>query len=109
MKYIPLLFLFLATPPGVTLLAQSEREVIDKARNFKITLFGDWKPISYTDAVGRQKTDFIFQGNRQEGLLTIASEALSDRSLTNEVDIDLANMELSYATVFTSKEAFSII
>jgi hypothetical protein len=96
----------IATLLGVALAAQSEQEFIDQTRNFKITLFGNWQPISYSDAVGRQKTDFIFHGNRQEGLLTIASQTLSGRSLTNNADIDLEDMKSSYATLFTSRETF---
>jgi hypothetical protein len=40
-------------------MAQAERGFIDKANGFKITLVGNWRAVPYTDAVGRQKTEFV--------------------------------------------------
>jgi hypothetical protein len=56
--------------------AQSGREYEDPAGKFKLVLFGDWKAISYSDAVGRQKTEFVYR-DRSEGLLKISREALN--------------------------------
>jgi hypothetical protein len=78
MKYRGLLFLT-ATLLGVCsvmVAAQSGQEYEDPAGKFKIVLIGDWKPITYNDAVGRQKTEFVYR-DRSEGLLKIFRESLS--------------------------------
>jgi hypothetical protein len=100
-----LLLLIIATQMVSTSSAQSDREFIDQARNFKITLISDWQPLTYTDAIGRRKTDFIFR-NRNEGLLVITRENLSGRLLADRVKNDLDDLELSYACLYTGKEAF---
>lgn len=56
--------------------AQTDQEFVDKEGKFKVTFAGDWKPVSYSDAVGRQKTEFIYR-DRSEGLLKITRENLS--------------------------------
>ena len=56
--------------------AQSGQEYEDPAGKFKLVLYGEWKAISYNDAVGRPKTEFIYR-DRSEGLLKIARETLS--------------------------------
>lgn len=56
--------------------AQSGAEFIDKEGKFKLTLVGDWKAVSYSDAVGRQKTEFVYR-DRSEGLLKVSRENLS--------------------------------
>jgi hypothetical protein len=56
--------------------AQSGREYEDPSGKFKLVLYGEWKAISYNDAVGRPKTEFIYR-DRSEGLLKIARETLS--------------------------------
>ncbi len=86
--------------------AQSEREFIDKVEGFKITLAGDWQPVSYTDAVGRQRTEFVSH-DRAEGLLKIARERLAGRALTEKVHGDLEDLKLRYACVYTGQEAIS--
>ena len=45
-------------------LAQSETEYIDKANGFKIKLTGNWRAETYTDAVGRQKTEFVCKASQ---------------------------------------------
>ena len=57
-------------------LAQSGQEYEDPAGKFKLVLYGEWKAVSYNDAVGRQKTEFIYR-DRSEGLLKISREALN--------------------------------
>lgn len=102
----PLFILLIIAPFMISNLpGQSDREFIDKARNFKILLVSDWKPFSYTDAVGRQKTDFIFR-NRREGLLTITREELLGRSLSDRVKFDLDDLKLNNVCFYTDKEAF---
>lgn len=99
------LLILLSISLCATAAAQSDREFTDKADNFKITLVGDWQPTSYTDAVGRLKTEFVFR-NRTEGLLKISKESLPARWLANKVNGDLENLKLRYACVFTGHEAF---
>lgn len=64
--------------------AQSEQEFKDPEGNFAITLVGDWKAVSYKDAVGRQKTEFVYR-DRSEGLLKITKESLTDGDLASLV------------------------
>jgi hypothetical protein len=78
MKYRGLFFLT-AILVGVcsgAALAQSGQEYEDPAGKYKIVLVGDWKPVTYSDAVGRQKTEFVYR-DRSEGLLKISRESLS--------------------------------
>lgn len=85
--------------------AQAEREFLDRDRGYRITLVGDWQPVSYTDAVGRQKTEFVFR-RRNDGVLAITREGLPRGSLADKVDVDLSDMKQCYACLFTSKETF---
>ena len=65
------LFLFTAILIFVITLtasAQTDKEFLDPAGKFKLTLTGDWRAVSYSDAVGRQKTEFVYR-DRSEGLL----------------------------------------
>ncbi|MFP5263345.1 MAG: hypothetical protein ACLGJB_15695 [Blastocatellia bacterium] len=55
--------------------AQSGQEYEDPAGKYKLVLVGDWKPVTYSDAVGRQKTEFVYR-DRSEGLLKISRESL---------------------------------
>jgi hypothetical protein len=48
----------------------------DPDGKYKVTLTGDWKPVTYTDAVGREKTEFTYR-DRSEGLLKITREPLN--------------------------------
>lgn len=101
--FLPLLvFVTQVVLPAPT---QSDREFTDRVRNFKITLVSDWQPLTYSDAVGQQKTNFIFR-NRNEGLLTITRENLSGRSLADCVKNDLSDLEVTYACLSIGKEAF---
>ena len=100
----PSLLIWLCISLCVTAVAQSDREFTDKADNFKIILVGDWQPVPYTDAFGRQKTDFVFH-NRAEGLLKITKESLPGRSLANKVNSVLEDLKLRYACMYTGQEA----
>src|SRR6185503_7980642 len=67
-------FLVCATAAGS--LAQSGKEYEDPSGKFKLVLQGDWKAVSYSDAVGRQKTEFVYR-DRSEGLLKVSRETLN--------------------------------
>jgi len=63
---------------GVTVLtvtAQNGQEFNDPAGQYKLTLNGDWRAVSYNDAVGRPKNEFVYR-DRSEGLLKVARETL---------------------------------
>jgi hypothetical protein len=78
MKYRGLFFLtaILIGVCSVAVQAQSGQEYEDPTGKFKLALIGDWKPVTYNDAVGRQKTEFVYR-DRSEGLLKISKESLS--------------------------------
>jgi hypothetical protein len=54
----------------------------DKTNGFRITLVGDWRAVSYNDAVGRQKSEFVYR-DRSEGLLRITRDSLGSRSIAD--------------------------
>jgi hypothetical protein len=56
--------------------AQSATAYTDPAGKFKLTLVGDWKAVSYNDAVGRQKCEFVYR-DRSEGLLKVSRQNLT--------------------------------
>lgn len=55
--------------------AQNGQEFKEPTGLYKLTLIGDWKSVSYNDAVGRPKTEFVYR-DRSEGLLKINRETL---------------------------------
>jgi hypothetical protein len=87
-------------------MAQAEREFMDKANAFKITLVGNWRVEPYTDAVGRQKTEFVYE-NRDQGLLRIARGNLAGSSLQGVVRREIDDFTLCYSCVFAGQEAFA--
>ncbi|HWP42135.1 MAG TPA: hypothetical protein VNO14_02790 [Blastocatellia bacterium] len=98
MKYKGLIFLTAALiiPASLATASQSNREYADPAGKYKLTLFGEWRPISYSDAVGREKTEFIYR-DRSEGLLKISRESLSGGSLA-----DLVRQEEEHLKIYKS-------
>ncbi|MEW6130983.1 MAG: hypothetical protein AB1757_28390 [Acidobacteriota bacterium] len=68
-------------------------EFKDAAGRFKITLIGDWKPVTYDDAVGRSRTEFVY-GDRSEGLLKITKEKLNGETLTGKVHTEQENLRI---------------
>lgn len=70
---IAAVFLLSVTP---VLARQGGQEYVDPAGHYKLTLMGDWRAVSYNDAVGRQKTEFVYR-DRAEGLLKISREPLA--------------------------------
>lgn len=86
--------------------SQADREFVDNANGFKISLMGNWRAESYTDAVGRKKTEFIFE-KREQGLLRITRENLAGSSLKDLVRREIDNFTLCYSCVSTGQEAFA--
>ena len=86
-------------------LAQSQ-EYKDPAGRYKIDLLADWRAVSYNDAVGRAKTEFVYR-DRGEGLLKITKENLAGRSVSALVQDEQENARI-YRSGFelASKEAF---
>lgn len=77
MKYTRLLLVavVLSAVLASAVAAQNGQEFTDPAGQYKLTLIGDWRAVSYNDAVGRQKTEFVYR-DRSEGLLKITRETL---------------------------------
>jgi len=74
--------------------AQSDREFQDKAGGFSVSLVGEWRAVTYSDAVGRSKTDFIYR-DRSEGLLKVTKESLGSRPLDDIVREEEENLRIS--------------
>jgi len=87
-------------------MAQTGREFIDQANGFKITLVGNWRADPYTDAVGRQKTEFLYT-NRDQGLLRVTRENLRGSALKDIVRREMDDFALCYSCVFAGQEAFA--
>lgn len=87
-------------------MAQADREFLDKADGFKITLVGNWRADPYTDAVGRQKTEFIYE-NRDQGLLRITRENLRNSALQDIVRREMDEFALCNSCVSAGQEAFA--
>jgi hypothetical protein len=81
-----------------TCLAQTSQEFNDPSGKYKITLIGDWKSVSYSDAVGRAKLEFVY-GDRSEGLLKITKEKLNGINLAGKVREEEENLKM-YRTGF---------
>ena len=58
------------------LASRAGQDYTDPAGHYKFALAGEWRAVSYNDAVGRQKTEFVYR-DRAEGLLKISRETLS--------------------------------
>lgn len=61
-------------------LGRASQEFVDPSGKFKVVLAGDWRAVSYSDAVGRSRTEFVYR-DRSEGLLKVTRENLSGRSI----------------------------
>jgi hypothetical protein len=94
MKFKGLLFLtaVVAVCPIIAA-AQSGEEYVDQASKFKLMLMGDWRAVSYNDAVGRQKTEFVYR-DRSEGLLKVSKENLNG-SLPDLIRDEEQNLTIS--------------
>ena len=76
----------------VTSAAQAGNQFADPSGQYKLTLMGDWRAVSYNDAVGRQKTEFVLR-DRSEGLLKITREPLAG-ALADAVRQDEENLKI---------------
>ena len=94
MKYISVLLFGLVMIAGFASAAgaQSGAEFADPAGRYKLSLIGDWRAVSYNDAVGRQKTEFVYR-DRSEGLLKITREPLTG-SLADAVRQEEENLKI---------------
>lgn len=106
MKFKGLLFLtaFLVVCPLVA--AQTGDEYVDQAAKYKLMLVGDWRVVTYNDAVGRQKTEFVYR-DRSEGLLKVSKDnlngAIADmiRQEEQNLTISLSGFERAASESFT--------
>jgi hypothetical protein len=82
------------------------QEFTDPEGKFKLSLVSDWRAVTYNDAVGRSKTEFVYR-DRSEGLLKVNKEGLGGRSLSDIVQEEEQNFRL-YRSGFemAGKEAF---
>lgn len=71
---------------------QAGKEYADPDGKYSLSLVGDWKTITYNDAVGRQKTEFVYR-DRSEGLLKISAERLSGGSIESMVRQEEENLK----------------
>lgn len=88
---------------AVATAGQSPQEFVDKAGNYKITLTGEWRPVNYTDAAGRKKTEYVY-GERREGLLRISRESLAGISLADISSKELEGLKLCQSGVTVGKD-----
>ena len=94
MKLLALLFaagIAVSSTSAVAALADKEYE--DPGGKFKILLMGDWRAVSYSDAVGRRKTEFVYR-DRSEGLLKIARENLGSRAVADVAREEEENLKV---------------
>ncbi len=102
-KTLSLILLLLSVP---VISRAQEQEYKDPAGKFKLSLVGEWRAISYSDAVGRTKIEFVY-GDRSEGLLKITKERLNGESLAGKVQAEEDNFKF-YRAGFerSTKERF---
>ena len=86
--------------------AQSKGTFIDGTNKFTIVLTEGWRAITYTDAVGRQRTEFVL-GQRDDGLLRISKINLGGRTLDQVIDRELEDLRLYQGKhMLSSREPF---
>jgi hypothetical protein len=86
--------------------AQTDKQFTDPAGKFTIRLVGDWRVVSYNDAVGRPKTEFVYR-DRSEGLLRITKEGLGGKRLADFVrDEEESSRVYRSGFELITKEAF---
>lgn len=83
-KHCLLSSVILALSCSVSISAQTEQVFTDPSNRFTLKLQGEWRAVSYQDAVGRSKTEFVYR-DRSEGLLRIAKESLGGRKASDFV------------------------
>jgi hypothetical protein len=75
MKYCSLVLSTVFLLNGLASAIQGGQDFKDPAGQYQLTLLGDWRAVSYNDAVGRAKTEFVYR-DRSEGLLKVTRETL---------------------------------
>jgi hypothetical protein len=84
-----------------------QQEFKDPESKFRIELIGDWRAVSYSDAVGRQKIEFVYR-DRSEGLLKISRDNLGGRTLAELVHDEEESLKIYRAGLeIVGKEPFS--
>jgi hypothetical protein len=73
--------------------AQAKGAFIDGTNKFTIVLTEGWRAVSYTDAVGRRRTEFI-RGQRDNGLLRISKINPGGRTLDQVIDRELEDLRV---------------
>lgn len=86
------LLVLIAFPAVLSAAAQDGRDFVDPNGQYKLSLIGDWKSVSYNDAVGRPKTEFVYR-DRSEGLLKITREQLNG-ALADAVRQEVENLKI---------------
>lgn len=87
--------------------ALCQQEFRDPESKFRIELIGDWRPVSYSDAVGRQKIEFVYR-DRSEGLLKISRDSLGGRTLAELVRDEEESLKIYRSGLeIAGKEPFS--
>jgi hypothetical protein len=105
MKTGLLLFLQFLLVPSYSQVAgpQAEQDYVDEVTGYRITLIGDWRADTYTDAFRRVKTEFIHK-NRDEAVLTISREYLKRRTINDVVRAELEHLKLCQPAVALSAQ-----
>ncbi|HSE99127.1 MAG TPA: hypothetical protein VLD57_12740 [Blastocatellia bacterium] len=80
---------------------QPDQRFVDEESGYRLTLAADWQPVTYTDALGRKRTEFVCR-ERKEGLLSITRESLNRRSISDLVRKEVEGLELCQAGVTVS-------
>jgi len=99
-------FVMVISMISIAYASQGDKEYVDPDGKYRFSLVGEWKAITYNDAVGRQKTEFVYR-DRSEGLLKISTERLSGGSIEKLVQAEEENLRI-YRSGFqrTSLEQF---
>jgi hypothetical protein len=86
--------------------ARQHREYVDKEHGYAITLIGDWETISYHDAFGRRREDYVLK-NGGKVTLKVSREPLGARTLAEFVRKEVDDLKLSQPDcIWESREPF---
>jgi hypothetical protein len=97
--------ILLIIPPPLCF-ARQHREYADKELGYAITLIGGWEKISYRDAFGRRRDDFVL-GEAGKVTLKVSREPLGARTLAEFVRKEVDDLKLSQPDcIWDSREPF---
>jgi hypothetical protein len=92
--------------PAQLCFARQHREFVDRELGYAITLTGDWEAISYHDAFGRRREDFVLRDGSKV-TLKVSKEPLGARTLAEFVRIEVDDLKLSQPDcIWESREPF---